>query len=112
MRGRLDRQNRRGLEQHRGVRIVPAGVTHPVDVDAYGAPVVSVNGSASRSARNARQVAVSGPTSHHNPVPLGSSTGSSPTRRSWSWTSSVVRNSSKDSSGWACRSRRQATSRS
>ena len=80
----------------------------PSTVDEWGRPVASVSGRASMSARSATHRSPV-PMSQIRPVPVAMISGLRPAALSRPATSSVVPNSWRDSSGWACRCRNQAS---
>ena len=87
----------------------PQACATPGSVEEYGAPVRSVIGRASISARRAIRGAYSGPKSQVNPVPPGSALGLRPASTSRSATNWVVANSCRPSSGWRWKWRRHPT---
>ena len=74
---------------------------------AHGSVVRSSTGSASRSARRATSGPVAGADVGDQPGVAGSGSSREPASSRRLATRSVVRSSCQDSSGWACRSRRQ-----
>ena len=87
----------------------PQAWATPGSVEEYGAPVRSVIGSASISARSAIRGAYSGPKSQISPVPPGSAFGFRPASTNRSATYWVVANSCRPNSGWRWKWRRHPT---
>jgi hypothetical protein len=79
----------------------------PGTVERYGTALASGSGSASRSARSATTRGPV-PTSHHRPLPPGSTFGDRPAADRRSISSRVVSCSARPASGWACNRRRTA----
>ena len=101
-----------GAQHGRGVHVVAAGVAHARHRRRVVDRPCRRRSAGRRGRRAARRRASPSPMSQISPVPPGSPCGSSPAACSRSRTSRVVRTSAQDSSGWACRSRRKATSSS